>query len=248
MEPSSAEQIIGRVLMRYATCDSYADRGRYESVHNPDGPPSGRRYKILHFETRFRRPDHFYFEFSKEAPGPRESWDRFVIWQAGGACRNWWTHESESECEGLGLAVAGATGISRSTALTVPSLLMPERIDSSVIPGLLSCERLDDAEIDGRAHWCVRPRADAVHGIPDRYAIDPRTLLIRRVEGRTEITPAHSLEMLEHSRTLIPPEQFAALEARVRARTQTQVSTDRTDYTAEFDIDLDDAAFAFEPG
>lgn len=246
MDSPIAEQIAQRVLDRYATCNTYADRGRHVCIHGPDGPPRSRHYNIIHFETRFQRPDRFYFEYLDEAVGPRESWSRFIVVQTDGECRSWWSTRPDEPDRELGTSLAAATGVSSGTSSAIPSLILPGVTSRFPILVPAECEPLDDVDIDGAAHWCIR-------GNPGRsprklLLIDPDTLLIRRVTDRTEITPRGMRSMLEAARQGLGPDAVAQLDRLKESCREMHITVSQTDYAAAFDIDLPADAFRFEPG
>lgn len=254
MTNPSVDEIAKEVCERYSSFNTYADRGRYESVSNPDKPPAQRRYRVLHFETRFRRPDAFYFEYREEAPGPRQSWRGITIWRLGGVCRVWPGLSGDTEEISLDRALAGATGVSRRTAIEIPSLLLPTELRAHALTRPEQCERLDDMVIDDRPHWCVGQRPESARGEPDRYIIDPDTFLIRRIEGAHFIDAAASERILDLLRDRMPPD-LPGISEKYREQLQKRLSrefgphrsTNTTDYTASIDPALDDSAFQFQP-
>jgi len=102
----------------YGRAASYADRGVVITtfVH-----PDRREVHRKPFATLFQRPDRFRFELSDEFMG-----SRMVIWQETPPARVFWTIENQPKALDLAMAIAGATGISGGSAVTIPRLLMPD--------------------------------------------------------------------------------------------------------------------------
>jgi len=108
---------------RYASISSYEDSGVVETV--TDGVLSKRNTDIL-FKTYFTRPNKFRFEWL-DCRALVFS-DRSVVWSDGS--KSFTSHaykpgHIETE-EDLGMAVAGATGVSLGSAHTIPVMLISE--------------------------------------------------------------------------------------------------------------------------
>jgi len=115
-----ADTVLAQVGLTYRGFKSYSDRGFMESRDDPDSAETDIR-KIT-FSTLFRRPNLFRFEWTYS---DREGIN--VIWRDGENAFAKYSYESKaSHIENLSRAIAGATGVSGSTAHTVPSLLMEE--------------------------------------------------------------------------------------------------------------------------
>lgn len=119
----NARECITAISSRYRMLDSYADEGYTR-------PSGSTQPHDCWFKTQFSRPDQFRFQFSRPHPYPplRHLVTQIVIGsdgttayfhkeRDGTACRN----DIERD---LGLAVAGATGISRGAAHTIGNLLL----------------------------------------------------------------------------------------------------------------------------
>ena len=117
-QPSSAE-LLARVGESYNRLDSYQDEGVSVTTYN-----NGRTTE-LHFTTAFTRQGRFRFEFWEPAISGGE--DRMVVWKDGNTVKSWWTVNPVVESrQDLGLAIAGATGVSGGTAYLIPPVLMKE--------------------------------------------------------------------------------------------------------------------------
>nr|WP_143028984.1 hypothetical protein [Massilia sp. PDC64] len=120
---NNARECIAAIAARYRMLDSYADEGyvRREGSTRPDE---------CWFETQFSRPGLFRFQFSRPHPYPplRHLVTKVVIGSDGTTAYFRVEHDGSVRRndieENLGLAVAGATGISKGTAHTIGNLLL----------------------------------------------------------------------------------------------------------------------------
>src|SRR4051794_40464398 len=123
----TAEQILEGMAAVYAGCRTYRDTGR---VHTRFLTRRGRLdfESTKPFRTAFVRPDRFRFEFASHFPGQAEM-HRFIVHMAGRVVQTWWDLRPGVERQSrLGMALAGATGVSGGAAHTVPALLLPRRV------------------------------------------------------------------------------------------------------------------------
>jgi hypothetical protein len=198
------DQILAALAEVYATCGSYRDSGRVVTRFLDLG---GRLTdtSVKPFRTAFVRPDRFRFEYRDEDAGG----GRCIVWSDGEATRTWWyVTPGVEEHESLGLAVAGATGVSGESAHTVPALLLPDRVRGRRLTDLgevvsLGDERLDEVtcyRLQGR--FAADPAAEERHRQevlrltgqqPERCVdgpvtlwIDRGTFLVRRIEDHAQ--------------------------------------------------------------
>jgi hypothetical protein len=115
----TAEQIIQRMAAQYASAKTYQDVGIIQDIKS-----GGQIEAVNSFKTYFVRPNKFRFEWeSYSFRGDRE-WN--IVWGSGAnVFKDYWWGEVEKE-ENLSMAIAGATGVSRGAAHTIPTLLMKE--------------------------------------------------------------------------------------------------------------------------
>ena len=140
--PEFAKQLMERMAAVYASCYSYTDQGEATTVfvHKDN---SKRWSSTLPFSTAFVRPSDFRFEFRNRYQEDSE-WDRYIVWQNGESVQTWWSVRPGIETKPtLKRAIAGATGVSGGSAITIPNLLMPDTIKCN---GIL---RLADLQIAG---------------------------------------------------------------------------------------------------
>jgi outer membrane lipoprotein-sorting protein len=134
---------------------------------------------VLHFKTAYERPNLFRFEYIQNQSFPPMN-DRYVIWSDGKSARSWWTITPEvREAESLGLAVAGATGVSHGSAHTVSRLLMPREIGGWALTEMTGTKLLKDDKIGNEA--CARVRGRNVVGEPVTVWISRRTNMILKI-------------------------------------------------------------------
>ena len=119
----TAQEIVKKMAERYATLSSYQDCGVVETV--TEGPLA-RRGTDVAFKTHFTRPNKLRFEWLEYSSVP--SVEKNAVWSDGTKAFSFysWDPESVKTKEDLSMAVAGATGVSRSSAHTVPALLTEE--------------------------------------------------------------------------------------------------------------------------
>jgi hypothetical protein len=190
----SPEQILAAMAEVYAECGSYRDRGQIVTRFVHDSDPFT---TIKQFTTAFVRPGRFRFEY-------REEERRYIVWAGSGEVLTWWDLVRRLEQpESLGLALAGATGVSGGSARTVPALLLARELGEwrlSYLEEVISLgdERLDDITCYRLQGWDPPSPEDPaaaeeflrVTGQPPERAVDgPLTLwidrgtfLLRRIE------------------------------------------------------------------
>jgi outer membrane lipoprotein-sorting protein len=116
----NATAIIKNMSGRYSTVTSYQDIGVVETT--TEGQLPKRSTSIL-FKTYFTRPGKIRFEWIDSAFFTAA--DRSVFWTDGTDVFSFRGYKPEIEKEeDLGMAMAGATGVSLGSARTVPSLLL----------------------------------------------------------------------------------------------------------------------------
>lgn len=129
----TAEQLLTRMAEAYASLRSYQDVGIVNRVG--DGLPAPNEIK---FVTTFSRPNQLKFAWISHHPYPplRHIEWRSVIWSDGDKASMWMMYDEPTSTaqrmESIEMAIAGATGVSGGSALTVSRLLMPEIRATSV--------------------------------------------------------------------------------------------------------------------
>lgn len=121
--------ILKRIRDTYAQCESYRDKGEVQIVFVRDGVQESPVLKP--FTTAFVRPGRFRFEFRShfEFRGKRGDENSYVVWTDKDVVYRWLSTQSGIEvARDLGVAIAGATGVSSGSAYVVPSMLMPDLV------------------------------------------------------------------------------------------------------------------------
>lgn len=138
-------EIVKRMAARYASAKSYQDTGVIQESSGRDKPVIS---EINSFKTFYTRPDNFRFEWEDRA-GTLKG-DRYIVWSDGKEVHSYSHLMGLEKEEDLGMAIAGATGISRGSAHTVSVLLMPEssgfRLSEMDRIELLREERFEDID------------------------------------------------------------------------------------------------------
>jgi len=174
-----AAQILRRMGEVYAQCKTYRDSGMVETVYIDE---DGKRREVKQpFKTAFVRPDRFRFEYTETEPGGAKN--RYIIWAKRADVRSWWDVEpGVKQEESLGLAVAGATGVSAGSAHTIPALLLSSEVAGRTLLNVTHVSRIEDARLGGRDCYRIRGKfADD----PITLWIDRASFLVRRIDERS---------------------------------------------------------------
>lgn len=118
MSSMDAVRVLQEMAGVYAAARTYADQGIVTTTFILRDE---RRINRRPFLTAFERPCRYRYEFKDESLG-----SRLVIWQELPPAKVFWTVLGHVETRPLPMAVAGATGISGGSALTIPRLLIPD--------------------------------------------------------------------------------------------------------------------------
>jgi outer membrane lipoprotein-sorting protein len=173
----SISEILNRVQEMYAECESYRDQGEVRTVFIQKDESNWTDVK--RFSTSFQRPDRFRFEYRESTFGGKPQ--QYMIHMDGGSVQTWWDiNPGVKKPWSLGFAIAGATGVSGGSAVTVPNLLMPDRVDARSVLELSQVKQLEDAKINGRV--CYRVEGRGVLGTRTVLWIDRKTFGLRRIE------------------------------------------------------------------
>jgi hypothetical protein len=177
-QPFSAQQIIDRVISRYASCDRYVDEGEVRTIFLE---ASGRRTVIKPFTTAFVRPSGFRFEY-RHRYGEGE-WNRYIIWKGPESVKTWWSIKPEVESsQDISRALAAAAGVSSLASTTVPTLLMPELRIGNRIKSLSQLNLMSEEEVNGSSAYKIEA-TDARH-TPVTLWVDKEALLIVKMFQR----------------------------------------------------------------
>jgi outer membrane lipoprotein-sorting protein len=179
MDSLTAKELIDRMGKVYADCNSYRDTGVVTTVFIEAGSEWTEKKP---FQTGFVRPNRFRFEYTDEKRNGAEY--RYIVWRKGDEVQTWWDVSPGIEKpESLGLALAGATGVSGGSAHTIPELLLGEEVGGISLTAITKIKRIEDAEFDNVD--CFRVTGVFVDN-PERIWIDKETFLIRRIDTQVE--------------------------------------------------------------
>ena len=213
-----AKDIVAAMYAAYAACKTYQDTGTVKFDKS-----------TVTFETRFKRPYQFYFEFTRTAgvmpPGRHLLWthgdrtpysgDMFgTKYEEDTVLTDMWPEMEvlENKDQPLGLALAAFTGISYRSAHTVPRMLFPvsckDGMNYAVTEDLAyegtKTDRGVECEVLFSKEW------------GERIWVDKKTHLLRRVEtdmsmaGARYVTttvyePQVDVEIKDEQLTFVPP-------------------------------------------
>jgi hypothetical protein len=175
----STSDLLNQMASTYARARTYADRG---VVIRTFGSNEDRHRERLSFRTVFERPHRFRYELTDETTG-----QRLAIWQKTPPAQRYWTVSGQTESVDLAKAIAGATGISSGSALTVPQLLMPVLIDAWALSDLAGATRTGTESIEGVD--CLRLAGQRQES-PVSLWLGAQDLLVRRIRQKSHFGEA----------------------------------------------------------
>jgi len=216
--PSSL-QVLAKANDTYKRLKTYQDEGT--SVTTFKSPLGGHTQEIR-FTTSYTRGGKFRFEFSESTGDLPET--RMVVWKDGETVKSWWSIEPKVETyDDIGLAIAGATGVSGTTAYLVPAVLMDEAAWKGrtwTFPA--GAFRIEDG-LEGNTSFFRVQRLKATHstaGEGERpvvatgkvtYWIEKSTFLLARVDEETDFGTFTTKRCIRYSSRIdgaIPDEAF----------------------------------------
>jgi outer membrane lipoprotein-sorting protein len=175
----TAEQLLDRMSKAYANCKSYRDSG---VVKTDLFLPQGKTTESKPFETAFIRPDRFRFEFCKGGV-PKEN--RYLIWSKGKDVQTWWYVKPViNKPDSLSTAVAAATGVSGSSAHTIPAMLMPSVVQGTRLNDMTGVKRIADAKQNNVDCFRVEGNSGT---IPKTVWLDKKTFLVLRIDSQPPV-------------------------------------------------------------
>lgn len=176
----SAKDIIEKMAAQYRDISSYQDTG--EVLETKNGANNGRI--VNEFKTYFTRPNFLRFEWTDgniATSGPELN----VVWSDGKRTKSYysWKNPRVETYETIGLGFGGATGISRGSAHTVPTLLL-EEIGGFKLTEILKPEIIAEEKFEGENCYIVR----GYHpfGFPIDIWIGKKDFLIRKTKEPME--------------------------------------------------------------
>jgi hypothetical protein len=180
-----AQDVLSRMASRYAVLQSYSDVGEVTRTHHQSGLVTQTK-----FATFYREPSYFRFEFVRPHPYPplqhtlTEHAIGFDGTKAYQIMRGYDGKVKTESVARLGLAVAGAAGISGGAARTIGRLLLPH-LDGQPMVDLLGAEFNEKTAIDGVACYSIAAKLPARAGDYEIW-IETDTLLLRKLISKYE--------------------------------------------------------------
>jgi len=178
----SAQQVVGQMTSAYASFKTYMDTGEVRTVYLEE---RGRRTVALPFSTAFVRPSNFRYEF-RSRRGEAE-WDQYILWKQDDAVKSWWSiRPGVITDRSFSMSISGASGVSGRSALTVPSMLMPDELRANPIKALTNLRLAGDEKIG--AHDAYKIEGQDFRGYTVTVWIDKQRLLLLQIFEKRKIS------------------------------------------------------------
>lgn len=210
VELREGRRMIEETAAVYKNCKSYLDEGEVVTVFFKD---TGKRIDRQPFKTAFIRHDRFRFEFREQDRDPGQ----YIVWAKGNDVRTWWHIGPRLEkSKDLGLALAGATGVSGGSAHTIPALLLPDEVGGWSLRHLDKIRFTDQERSKGVLYNILDAQEN--NGDPVRIWIAADTKLVCKIlsenkfpDFRTESTtiykPKVNLDIANEDLEFNPPKE-----------------------------------------
>jgi len=193
----TAQQIVGQMFSAYASCRTYQDTGEVRTVFLEG---ERQRTVALPFSTAFVRPASFRYEF-RSRRGEAE-WDRYIIWKEGDAVKSSWSiRPGVITDRSFSMSISGANGVSGKSALTVPSLLMPDELRANPIKALTNLRLAGEEKIAGREAY--RIEGDDFRGNTTTVWIDKQQFLLLQIFEKRKVSKADGKGSFETEATTV---------------------------------------------
>ena len=141
---TDATTILNNMFRVYSRLTSYQDEGVLVSTNDE---PTGGTIEKMPFKTFFKRPNLFRFEWTEF--NITKLGRKNVVWSNGTEAFMYWEPDEYEKKESLGMAVAGATGISLGTVNTISTMLSPDKFGSSLLKSTLKPSLLGEDVFEG---------------------------------------------------------------------------------------------------
>ncbi len=200
----TAQSIVEKMAVAYANASSYQDTGVIEHLK---GDGASQHETVIKFRTYFARPHFFRFEW-RDRDIVRSEERLSVVWNDGQQTFGYysWDDPAVKKKDNIDLGIAGATGVSRGSAHTVPVLLMGE-VGGFRLTQLINLSMLGEEEYEGEDCYIVRGYHP--HNFPIDMWISKQDFLLRKVK-RPNDNGSYDLEIRRDVKldVRIPPEFF----------------------------------------
>jgi len=199
----SAAEILDQVAKVYTQCRSYIDTGVVTTVFRKPFKHTDKKP----FQTAFVRPDRFRFEYRDRFMFTESN---YIIWQDGDDISTWWNlhHPNVQKPAALVDAVGAATGVSGTSSINIPALLLPDRIKGPSLTKSVDAQRIDDTWLDGVPMYRIHSSQPASR----TFWIDKTTFLVRRIEMQAQLRTGRMEQTIDYHPTINIdiPDQFLA--------------------------------------
>ncbi len=113
-----------------------------------------------------------------------DEWSRYIIWSSDQDVKTWWDNDpGVKRPSSLSRALGGAVGVSGGSALTVPSILLPLKIYSSVLSDMESANSVVEEKVNNIESFRIDGK------VSDRSVsiwIDKKRYVVLRLVEKTE--------------------------------------------------------------
>lgn len=150
-----ATQILNNMFSAYSRARSYQDEGILVTTTDT---ATGGTIEKMPFKTFFQRPNLFRFEWTEFTISKLGT--TYRIWFNGKEAFTYWEPDRYEKEESLGLAVAGATGVSSRTVNTVSDMLLPDELGPSSLKTLAKVSLLGEDVFEGTPCYRIKGMED----------------------------------------------------------------------------------------
>ncbi len=181
------QAIIKRMVQSYSQCASYKDTGMVETTYHE--AMSG-RYEKMPFKIYFQRPNYLRVEWTDYSPY-KDGRTR-VVWSNGKEAFTYWEPERYEKEESVRMAFAGANGVSKGAAHTVPRLLT-EEVSGFSLPELVNPSLVGEEEFEGEPCYHIKakhPYSDSAYEL----WISRRDFFLRKLRIQTKYDEYYVVE------------------------------------------------------
>jgi outer membrane lipoprotein-sorting protein len=179
-EKPTARLLLDQMAEKYSRLVSYQDDGVVITTYDEE---TGGRIEKLPFKTSFKRPNLFRFEWTDYFLSKLGK--RRVVWSNGKDAFTYWEPDRYEKEKYLGLAIAGATGISGGSAHTVPRLLLADEVSGLSVTDLKGISLLGEEVFEGMPCYHIKGAHPHGEGFYELW-IGKSDLLLRRVRQETK--------------------------------------------------------------
>ena len=179
-EKPTARLLLDQMAEKYSRLVSYQDEGLVKTTFDEE---TGGRIEKLPFKTSFKRPNLVRFEWTDYFL--TKLGKKRVVWSNGKESFTYWEPDRYEKEENLGLAIAGATGISSGSAHTVLRMLLGyEEIGGFTWTNLNNTSVLEETVFEEVV--CYHIKGTHPGGVVYELWIGKNDLLLRKVRHETK--------------------------------------------------------------